>query len=166
MYLTHRELLVMVYEEALKSPNQSIQVGAMLYVPSIMGEGTPIGSTLAHNGIDVRLADIPERWIGQAKADYVEHAERACIYQAAKDGVATAYLGLVATWVACPDCARAIISSGIKEVLVDRASLEFTTPKWERSVRQGLAMIEEAGIKLVIHEEDISQSVALRQHQS
>jgi deoxycytidylate deaminase len=165
MYVPHRELLVMVYEEARKSPNNSIQVGAMLYFPSVMGKGTPIDSTLAHNGIDFRLADTPQRWIGQAKADYVEHAERACIYQAAKNGVATTNLGLVATWVACPDCARAIIGSGLKEVLVDRASLEYTTPKWKRAVRQGLAMIEEAGIKLVVHEEDISRSVPLRQHQ-
>lgn len=165
MHLSHRELLITVYEEALKSPNNSIQVGAMLYVPSVMGGGIPIRSTLAHNGIDFRLKDTPDRWIGQAKADYVEHAERACIYQAAKNGVATTNLGLVGTWAACPDCARGIIGSGIKQMLVDRASLEFTTPKWKRAVTQGLAMIREAGITVVVHDEDISQLVPLRQHQ-
>lgn len=165
MRLTHRELLVTVYEEALRSPHEATQVGAMLYVPSPMSEGTPLGSTLAHNGIDPRLVDIPERWIGQAKADYVEHAERACIYAAAKSGVATTNLGLVGTWVACPECARAIIGAGIKEVLIDRASLKFVAPKWQRAVNQGVAMIKEAGIKLIIHEEDISQLIPLRQHQ-
>jgi len=165
MKLSHRELLIMVYEEALRSPNKSIQVGAMLYVPSVMGEGTPIGSTLAHNGIDLRLEDTPDRWIGQAKADYVEHAERACIYQAAKNGVATTNLGLVATWVACPDCARAIIGSGIRQILIDRAAFEFQSAKWERAVAQGLAMIHEADITVIMLDENISHSVPLRQYQ-
>jgi hypothetical protein len=85
------------------------------------------------------------------KYDYIEHAERAVIFQAARgafedDDFARAVL--YAPWFACPDCARAIVGVGIREV-VGLATLRAMTPqRWERSVTAGEKILERAGVSM------------------
>ena len=51
------------------------------------------------------------------KYNYIEHAERNAIYNAAKQGKSTYGATMYCPWFACTDCARAIIQSGIKKVV-------------------------------------------------
>jgi dCMP deaminase len=60
-----------------------------------------------------------ERWERPAKYEWVEHAERNAIYNAARTGTsvrgATMYLNYAVE--CCSDCTRAIIQSGISKVV-------------------------------------------------
>ena len=62
---------------------------------------------------------IEERWERPAKYEWVEHAERNAIYNAARTGAklvgATMYLNYAVE--CCADCTRAIIQSGIRRVV-------------------------------------------------
>jgi deoxycytidylate deaminase len=80
------------------------------------------------------------------KYDFIEHAERAAIHRAAAAGFATAGATLYCPWFACPDCARAIIIAGVREV-VGLISLRNATPaRWLKKVEVACEMIEEAGV--------------------
>jgi deoxycytidylate deaminase len=85
------------------------------------------------------------------KYDYIEHAERAVIFQAASgvfEAEDFARATLYAPWFACSDCARAIVGVGIREV-VGLASLRaMTPPRWERSVRAGEKILERGGVSM------------------
>lgn len=52
----------------------------------------------------------PEKYV------YTEHAERNAIYNAARIGVSLKGSKAYVTRVPCPDCARALIQAGVKEV--------------------------------------------------
>jgi dCMP deaminase len=78
------------------------------------------------------------------KYDFIEHAERAAIYKAASAGAATAGATLYCPWFACTDCARAIVSAGIKEVVGLIALRNATPARWLLKVEMAEKMLEEA----------------------
>jgi len=106
---------------------------------------------IALNSVTYHTEDEDERVKTGLKATYVEHAERAAIYRAAKEGWSCDGCEMHALWAACPDCARAIISSGITAVHTCEATYAATPERWRLTVRRGLAMLEEAGVEVVFH---------------
>jgi dCMP deaminase len=54
-------------------------------------------------------------------------------------------------WFPCADCARAIIQSGIKNVVCYKP--DYTIPKWGESFKIAHEMLDEAGIELVFVDE-------------
>lgn len=62
---------------------------------------------------------LPDRWERPAKYEFVEHAERNAVYNAARHGItlrgATAYLN----WEPhpCIECAKAFIQAGIRRIV-------------------------------------------------
>lgn len=80
------------------------------------------------------------------KYAYVEHAERAVIYQAAATGTPTAGSTLYCPWFACTDCARAIIMAGIKEVVGLMTHRQATPARWSENLRLAEGMMTEAGV--------------------
>jgi deoxycytidylate deaminase len=76
------------------------------------------------------------------KYSVTEHAERAVIYDAAYKGVCTKGLTMIANWVACPDCARAIVLPGLKRVICHKACMDRTPERWAEMVDLGLSMCE------------------------
>ena len=124
-----------------RSNDPRTQVGAALVLP-----GRDIASFLSTNRIPAALDCGGLRLVAPEKYRYVEHAERAVIYTAAAVGVPTKGATLYATWFACCDCARAIILSGIREV-VGLSSLDAMTPdRWRDDLLAAHAMLSEAGV--------------------
>ena len=80
------------------------------------------------------------------KADIMEHAERAAIYKAAACGVPTAGAKMYAPWFACPECARAIISAGIQEVVGLLSFRNATPERWASRLELAYAMLDSAGV--------------------
>jgi dCMP deaminase len=80
------------------------------------------------------------------KYTYIEHAERAAIYAAARIGTKTAGATLYCLWFACPECARAIICAGIKEVVGHVVPRQATPDRWVAQVVAGEAMLRDGGI--------------------
>jgi len=127
---------------AVNSPDASTQNAAMLTMPD--GNGLP--ETLSCNGFPLGIESKRERWERPVKYSYVEHAERNAIYAAAREGIKTEGLTLVAVWASCADCARAIIQSGISR-LVRYAGTAHT--RWDESIAIADTMFEEAGIEVI-----------------
>lgn len=147
--LSHKQLILLAYSVASETPHPSTQVGAFLYLPQ-SGGGIPFLQTSGSNTMPKGLTDSLERWEDPlARSQYVEHAERSVIYSAARQGICTDRVGMVATWAACTDCARAIIAAGIAEVLTDGRSFKRTAPEWVETVLQGRSMMAEAGVNVI-----------------
>ena len=60
--------------------------------------------------------ELNERWERPAKYQYVEHAERNAIYNAARVGTPTLGCSAFVSLAPCVGCARALVQAGIKEV--------------------------------------------------
>lgn len=82
------------------------------------------------------------------KYDVFEHAERHVIYLAAREGIKTEGTTLFAPWSACPDCARAIVMSGIRRVVAHYDCLCRTPPRWLGKVEQGHEILRDGGVEL------------------
>lgn len=82
------------------------------------------------------------------KYDYIEHAERAVIYKAAQAGYSTAGATMYAVWFSCPDCARAIIASGVTTVVGSLHARVATPERWAASVARGESMLRNAGVNM------------------
>lgn len=117
------------------------QNGAVL-VP-LVGFGVAAANCLPGN-----VAASPARLKRPAKYRWIEHAERGAIYAAAKSGTKTDKATLYTCWFACPDCARAIIEAGIREVVGHVKPRSLTPDRWLADVSDGERMLMEAGVSV------------------
>mgnify|MGYP001597140018 CR=1 FL=1 len=129
----------LAYTLALTSDDPITQNGAVV----AYGVGLLTGGV---NAFPKGVKSSVERWESPAKYQYVEHAERNVIYSAARQGIATRGLTMYCPWFACPDCARAIIQSGISEV-VGHVVPERGATKWDDGIKVAYQMFDEAGVK-------------------
>lgn len=83
---------------------------------------------------------------------WIEHAERNAIYNASRRGTQLKGCKIYVPWLPCTDCARAIIQTGISEVIVHRNGQDFydehTDGKWADQHRRTTEMFLEAGVRL------------------
>lgn len=89
------------------------------------------------------VQDTPERRERPLKYKYTEHAEREAIYHAAREGYALKGGRMFLPWYPCADCARAIIQSGIAELICYEPNWE--DPKWAEDFKVAKAMLTESG---------------------
>ena len=108
----HNRFMEMAELIATWSKDASTKVGAV-----VVGENKEIRST-GYNGMVRGIDDnIPERSERPIKYDFFEHAERNAVYNACLIGASLKGCVIYVTAMPCPDCARAIIQSGIKMVV-------------------------------------------------
>ncbi|OGU61544.1 MAG: hypothetical protein A2X64_02340 [Ignavibacteria bacterium GWF2_33_9] len=85
------------------------------------------------------------------KYHWIEHAERNAIYNAARRGTSMKGCKLYVPWTPCTDCARAIIQTGISEVIIHQNGQDFydehTNGKWKNANQKTLTMFLESGVK-------------------
>lgn len=133
----------------LHSTDPSTQNGAVLVDP-ITNTAVAFGANHFPEGVK----ETPERWERPAKYSWVEHAERNSIYDAAQNGVATKKLIMYCPWLACADCARAMIQSGIRHAVTHHdpnAETRFGMPvssQWKDSIAVAFEMFKEAGVQV------------------
>lgn len=96
-----------------------------------------------------------ERTSRPLKYQYIEHGERTAIYRAALNGRSTDDAVLYQIWFPCVDCARAIITSGIKEIVGIAKARALTPPHWIESLETAELMLNEAGVKITMIDEPI-----------
>lgn len=131
----------------LKSKDPSTKIGAV-----IVGPENQIVST-GFNGFPRGVNEtLQSRWERPAKYQWIEHAERNAIYNAARHGIplrgCRMYLvGMGPPTIPCTDCARAVIQAGIKTV-IGRAYKE-TSDTWAEDIRVAQNMLSEAEVKLL-----------------
>lgn len=137
---------------AQKSKDKSTKVGAV-----IVGPEKEVRST-GFNGFARKVND--EKLVRHErplKYFWTEHAERNAIYSAAKVGIPLEGCSIYIDFYPCSDCARAIIQSGIKEVIVDGRNYQEKfelSLRWKESLDAAKEMLNEAGIKIRLYLEE------------
>lgn len=127
---------------AKRSKDQSTKIGCV-----IVGPDNDVRTT-GYNCFPRGLNDNnQERQMRPEKYVWFEHAERNAIYNVARRGGAplkdcTIY---ISSLIPCSDCARALIQTGIKEVVVK--SIEVTD-RWLEDMTRSAVMLDEAGVLL------------------
>ena len=126
------------------SKDESTKVGCV-----IVGPDKEIRS-MGYNGFPRGVNDgIAERHLRPAKYQYTEHAERNAIYNTTYYGGSVRGCTAFITLPPCVDCARAIIQSGIKEVIFlvpDESSDKSKIPGWRDTIKTSLEIFDESGV--------------------
>jgi dCMP deaminase len=125
----------------LKSKDNNTKIGVVL-----VGKNNEIVST-GYNSFPRGINDdVAERQEKPEKYFWFEHAERNCIYNAARIGVSTLGTTMYMTCgISCADCARAIISAGVEKIVL-RSGKGAMSSKWQESAERSNQMFKEAGI--------------------
>ncbi|WP_375286139.1 cytidine/deoxycytidylate deaminase family protein [Sphingomonas sp.] len=136
------EMMALAAHAARDSQDPRTAVGCVVHHPE---RGV---LAVAANRLPPGLADTdPTRLAAPAKYLWIEHAERAALMLAARDGIATVgAAAFVHGGFPCADCARAIIAAGLVEVAFSLARSQVA--HWEDSYRASRAMLTEAGVRV------------------
>lgn len=130
-----------------KSKDLSSKVGAV-----IVGRDKQIIST-GFNGFPRGIdEEYLVRWERPVKYQFVVHAERNAIYNAARTGVSLSGCTLyLYAWgppnVPCTECTKAVIQSGITRFV--GKSQKTIPPNWVDDLKFAKALLEEAGVECV-----------------
>jgi dCMP deaminase len=139
---------------AKRSKDESTKIGCVIVGPG--KEIRSVGYNCFPRGCDDNR---PERQLRPEKYLWMTHAEVNAISNSARMG--TPLLGCVCYIPAlpCADCARALIQSGIKEIVVGSALIP---ERWRENCEAALAMLEEAGVltRLANSDEPLSVTVS------
>lgn len=127
---------------AYRSKDRSSAIGAVIVDPHTRA---PI--SLAYNGMPREVNDMVEtRHIRPLKYLWFEHAERNAVFNAARLGHSTSgSIIYVCGLSPCSRCARAIIQSGIIEVVIESW---YVPPRWKEDMDTAHHMLHEAQIKV------------------
>ena len=92
-----------------------------------------------------------ESWHHERPFKYwvTEHAERCAILSAARLGYKTDGLTLVCNWVACPDCARAIVLARFSYVICHKQCQERTPDRWREMIDTGMQIMKYGGVEVI-----------------
>lgn len=107
-----RRFMRVACEVASWSKDPHTQVGAVLVRDRrIIATG--------YNGPPAGVPDLPQRFTRENGEKYfwMEHAERAALYDAARRGVSVEGSTLYVTLCPCADCARGVVAAGIHSVI-------------------------------------------------
>lgn len=144
------------YSVARGSRDQSTQNGAALIDPfkdKVLAVGC--NDILIPCGVE----DLASRRERPAKYLFTEHAERAAIFYATNRGIQTEGAWLYCPWVACADCARAIILAGITRVIGHKHPYMAAREDWDPSIKAGMQMFQEAMVKVDFIEDHLGESI-------
>lgn len=135
--------LQVAYKAAKTSPDPSNQNGAV-----VVSDDFQTHYATGTNNFGKIVYDTNLLLDREEKLKYIEHAERAALFEAAKH---TALKGkhLVCPWVCCTDCARAIARCGIASVVCHAPRMDTTPTRWVESVLAGHKILRAYGVKLV-----------------
>lgn len=106
--------------------------------------------TVGYNGFPPGVADLPERYADrQTKYLFAQHAERNALDNARFDCRGGT---LATTMFPCVECAKSIISKGIKCLVSDAPPepLPNGEKSWRDTVPAAIVMLNEAHVKIVI----------------
>ena len=138
----HRVYLRQAYIHAqARSEDPRTQNGALIVFPS-----SGIIAADANRYPSIRQP------VYQEKYDYIEHAERAVIYRCVSKGLTTLNTHMYCPFIACPECARAIVMAGIRQVVGHKTIWDIIPPRWKLKCNIGINILEGAGVEVLLYE--------------
>jgi dCMP deaminase len=130
--------------EAAESDDNETKVGCVVRHPrrGIVVRG--------HNSIPRGVkAFPPERLLRPEKYVWIEHAERNALYRAARNGIPLRGCTMYVELMPCVDCARGIIQSDIKQVVVSRDRMrDYSNSVYREQHAIAEVLFKEAGVHL------------------
>ena len=134
-----------------KSKDRRTKIGAV-----IVGKDHEIVTT-GYNSFPRGINDdVEERQIRPEKYYWFEHAERNAIYNAARIGVSLRDTTMYLTCgIPCSDCARGIISSGIRTIYCKQEDTTKNREHWDEHAKRSLQMFEESGVQVIFYDLDL-----------
>jgi dCMP deaminase len=136
-----RRFMELARHIATWSKDRSTKVGVV-----IVGLDNDVRAT-GYNGFPRGIDDdVEDRHDRPHKYRWTEHAERNAIYNAARAGVPLAGCRMYLPWFPCMDCARAIVQSGIDELVALEPDVTHAT--WGEDFLYALELLTEAGVKV------------------
>jgi len=134
-----------VYLVASKSKDPSTKIGAV-----IVKDNNIISS--GYNGFARGVSDDPIRYNDrEMKYLLVCHGEFNAVVSAARHGISTLGSTIYTQGIPCNECAKSVIQSGIKTVIVHQQWREYskTSPtKWTKLAELSSMMFYEAGLEI------------------
>jgi dCMP deaminase len=128
------------YLWARKSKDLRTQVGAVIVGPD--NDDRTRGYNGPLRGLDDNDPSIYEKPLSGGPSPFMEHAERNAIFNAARLGLSAKDCTMYVTLMPCDNCARAIVNSGIKSLV-----LPNNAPSFLNEVQQmGLRILKKSGI--------------------
>ena len=124
---------------SLWSKDKSTQVGCVVVGPR--KEIRAIGYNGFPRGANDELEYRHERPL---KYKWTEHAERNAIFNATLSATSLIGCRMYVPWFPCMDCARAIVQSGISELVALEPDL--LDPRWGEDFREALDLFSECGV--------------------
>lgn len=89
-------------------------------------------------------ADDPKNHERPRKYEITEHAERRALHDAVRRGRRVVDSTLVAAWIGCTDCDRAIAEMGVREIV--RLPLNHTNDHWIENILVGDEILRHSGV--------------------
>lgn len=145
-----REKMRQAYRLAEASPDTSTKLGAIYCERSEedFGFGGWWNVAFGVNQFVEGFGTLPGDNERPFKYSITEHAERNCLFAAARKRHFPLEGVMVCNWVACPDCARAIVAAGVREVICHHECQQRTPDRWVELVNTGLLILKRGGVKL------------------
>ncbi len=141
--MTDIDYLRAAYQVAMQSPDPSTQTGAVL-VDDFSGLVVLGACNDFPSGVTSRSNRLEDR---EAKLEYLEHAERAVVFKAVRNGhQRLSTYTLYAAWAMCAPCARAVIACGVKRIVAHYHPAHDARSEWQGTIQRGKEMFVEAGV--------------------
>ncbi len=141
----HKKFLRECYNYAKKSKHSSTHNGAVLIKnDKIILRGA--------NVLPLGVKEIKSRFEGSNRHLYPNHAERDLLFKAAKKGLSTDKLTMAMPWLPCIACANAIISSGVKKLIIHKQMIQRTSADWVKELKNAVEILKEAKVKIVAYD--------------
>jgi dCMP deaminase len=140
--LKYKDLLKDCYEHSKESKHPTTHNAALL----LDGDKVILRGV---NNLPPGVKNKKERFTGEDKHIYLNHAERDLVYKAAKNGIKTKGLTMIMPWLPCILCANAVISSGIKKLIIHKVMVERTREYWREELKNAVQIMKEAGVQII-----------------
>lgn len=130
------------------SEDRRTRIGAV-----IVGEANVVVAT-GYNGLPRGIeSEVARRHNRESEEKYFwfEHAERNAIYNAARLGIKLSGCRMYVSLSPCADCARAVIQSGIAEVIILKNG-EALSDSYSSSISVAEEMFNEARVKVLTYD--------------
>jgi dCMP deaminase len=138
-----KRFMLLAHHIAHWSRERGRRVGAV-----VVGPDNEIRAT-GHNGFPRGVNDELEHRHSKETGDkyfWSSHAEQNAVFNAARVGVPLKGCRIYVPWFPCGECSKAIIQSGINELVAYEPDL--SDEKWGHDFRRVVEMLGEAGVRV------------------
>ena len=135
--------MMLSYVVAMKSKDCSTTVGCV-----VVGSDNEIRSVGYNNFVRGWDDDDPKNHERPYKYEITEHSERNAFYNALRSGVSLKGCKIYVPWHPCCDCARAIVQSGLIEVILHKEYPSDINDKWTDSQQTASDILKQGGVRV------------------